>query len=142
MDIFPTPRSQNDTNIIHFVKHVNILPACMCKITLRGSTQRCGDRLALRWHESALMDFSVLGIGTKTCFSRYWLKQPKGQKRKIQFEYVSANTLQLEYDNEVFIFTRSIDKELDNLMPIEQFILLQILAEVYKNIEAFVHHTK
>ena len=42
--------------------------------------------------------------------------------------------MQLEYDDEVFIFTRSAHEELNNLLPVEHFLMLQVLGEIYKNV--------
>lgn len=127
----------NFDNDVEFSQYVRLLPACLCKITLRGKTERENDTLQLRWREQALLDVNLLGVGINSVCSTKWLKQPVGTARELNIVHTSPHTLQLFYDDGFFIFTRAMDCDNILQMPIETFLLLQVLGEVYRTI---VHH--
>lgn len=79
--------------------------------------------------ESSVVDLSILGVSTRTYLERIWIKQPVGTKRKLLFQHVSDKVMIIEYNQDVYVFVRAVDLNAPQNMPIETFIVLQMLGE-------------
>jgi hypothetical protein len=128
LDVIPDVTEHNSC-IVKFtiVQHV-LFNSCISKYVegVLVSDQLC-------WRNQSHSEIVLLGIGLKIDSFDFFTAKPIGSCRKIKYEFLNLNTLRVFYEKDVFVFTRTQNDVTAILVPLEMFLLMQVLSSVYSH---------
>lgn len=120
---------------VEFTIHKDIMSTTISQ-TLKGKVKRkhkLNSKIYLQWCNNSHSRLSVCGLGCdiKKLGLKYG-KKPVGTPRSINVHLINDNVMQVKYDNEQYLFTRSSSKHETIRLPLELWVLTQVLSELYK----------
>jgi hypothetical protein len=99
--------------------------------TSQYSSSTIGGNTQLRWTTKKRSELVFCGVGLTVAGFDILSRNPRGSVRKIQWKLLNPHTLRVKYDHQIYLFGRTDASETSILVPLELWLLTQLLAGIY-----------